>query len=232
VADVLLEDRLRALGEALEFRDEDTLVDDVLGALDVRPPSRWRRPLLVAAAVVVIALTVTLAVPSSRETIARWLGFDDYRIERVDVVPPTLTVPPEPAGISLEEAADRTGVTPLVAPELGPPREIQAPLGRYVLVRYDEALVATLPGTLDEGAFGKLGTMGMDVRAVEVGGLPGYWISGGPHVFLYTDADGVPREVRAAGDTLVWERGDTIVRVEGDLTLQRALEIAATLREP
>ena len=232
VADVLLEDRLRALGEALEFRDEDTLVDDVLGAVDVRPPSRWRRPLLVAAAAVLIALTVALAVPSSRETIARWLGFDDYRIERVDVIPPTVTVPPEPAGISLEEAADRTGVTPMVSPELGPPREIQAPLGRYILVRYDEALVATLPGTLDQGTFGKLGTMGMDVQAVDVGGAPGYWISGGPHVFLYTDADGVHREVRAAADTLVWQRGDTIVRIEGDLTLERALEIAATLREP
>ena len=45
-----------------------------------------------------VAMTVALAVPSSRETIARWLGFDDYRIERVDVVPPTVTVPPEPAG--------------------------------------------------------------------------------------------------------------------------------------
>ena len=98
MADVALEDRLRALGEALEFRDEETLVDDVLAALDVRPPSRWRRPLLVAAAVVLVAMTIALAVPSSRETIARWLGFDDYRIERVDVVPPTITVPPEPAG--------------------------------------------------------------------------------------------------------------------------------------
>ena len=120
----------------------------------------------------------------------------------------------------------------MVAPELGPPRVVQAPLGRSVVVRYDEALVATLPGTLDEGVFGKLGTAGLDVRAVEVGGAPGYWISGGPHVFLYTDADGVAREVRAAEDTLVWQRGDVIVRIEGDLTLERAQEIAAVLREP
>ena len=232
MADVLLEDRLQALGEALDFRDEDTLVHDVLAALEVRPARRWRRPLLVAAAVVLVAMIVALAVPSSRETIARWLGFDDYRIERVDVIPPTVTVPPEPASLSLEEAATRTGITPMVAPELGPPREVQAPLGRYVVVRYDEALVATLPGTLDEGTFGKLGTAGFDVRAVEVGGAPGYWISGGPHAFLYTDADGVAREVRVAEDTLVWQTGHTIVRIEGDLTLERAQEIAAMLREP
>ena len=232
MADVLLEDRLQALGEALDFRDEDTLVHDVLAALEERPARRWRRPFLAAAAVVLVTMIVALAVPSSRETIARWLGFDDYRIERVDVIPPTVTVPPEPAGLSLEEAATRTGITPMVAPELGPPREVQAPLGRYVVVRYDEALVATLPGTLDEGTFGKLGTAGFDVRAVEVGGAPGYWISGGPHAFLYTDADGVAREVRVAEDTLVWQRGDTIVRIEGDLTLERAQEIAAMLREP
>ena len=70
------------------------------------------------------------------------------------------------------------------------------------------------------------------MRARRGRGAPAYWITGGPHVFLYTDADGDAQEVRVAEDTLVWQRGDTIVRVEGDITLERAQEIAAMLREP
>ena len=73
----------------------------------------------------------------------------------------------------------------------------------------------------------------MAITTVDVGGATGYWISGDPHVFLYEDGDGVIREVRTALDTLVWSRGDVVVRVEGgDLTLERALEIATSVREP
>ena len=235
MADGSLEERLRALGEALEFPREDTLVDDVLAGTR---RTTGRGPMAPAAARRRGACCSWWSpsrspCPSSRHTIARWLGFDDCRIERVDVIPPTVTVPPEPAADRSRRRRTAPASRPLVVAGARPDRvEVQAPLGRYVVVRYDEALVATLPGTLDEGLVRQArhhrhATCGRRRR-----GAPGYWISGGPHVFLYTDADGEVREVRPAADTLVWQHGDIIVRIEGDITLERAQEIAATLREP
>lgn len=84
--------------------DRATVVDQVLTALDRRPspsPHRWR---FTAAAAV--ALAVVLAVPSSRQAIGRWLGFDAVRIERGPLLTaptspaltaPTVTVPTSPA---------------------------------------------------------------------------------------------------------------------------------------
>ena len=88
-------------------------------------------------------------------------------------------------------------------------------------------IIDTLPGRLDEGLYVKLVESGVQVTAVDVDGRPGYWITGEPHVLMYRDADGNVREARLAADTLVWQDGDVLVRVEGDMPLERALEIAA-----
>jgi hypothetical protein len=37
---------------------------------------------------------------------------------------------------------------------------------------------------------------------------------------------------RLAGNVLVWTRGDLTLRLEGNLTRQRALELARSIREP
>ena len=87
-------------------------------------------------------------------------------------------------------------------------------------------------GALDPGAFGKLVNAGADVQVVSVDGRTAYWVSGAAHVFFYRDGAQF-REQRLAGNTLVWQRGSDIVRVEGaDLTLAEALEIAAGIEEP
>ena len=227
-----VERRLTVFGASLRFPGEDELADHVVSRIERRPAIRWRRPLLAAAAVLLVVASAVVAVPSTRHAVARWLGFESLRIEVVDSLPAPVTVPPPPAGLTLEEAAAQVGVRPLVAPGLGEPVAIEAPLGRSILVRYDEVIVQTLPGLLDAGLFGKLGTTDAVVMPLEVDGAPAYWISGAPHVFLYEDDEGVPREVRTAGDTLVLSRGDVIVRIEGDLTLERAVKIARSLREP
>ena len=65
---------------------------------------------------------------------------------------------------------------------------------------------------------------------MDVNGHPGYWISGGQHLFFTYDRNGRRQEQRLAGNTLVWQAGDEIVRIEGvDLTLDEALAIAADL---
>lgn len=63
-------------------------------------------------------------------------------------------------------------------------------------------------------------------------GAPGLWISGAPHVFWYLAPDGefINESRRLVGDTLAWERDGVLYRIEGDITLERALEIAVSMR--
>jgi hypothetical protein len=189
MAELTLEARLVAAGEGLEFPRVDALTDDVLGALDEAgapaTPWRWRRALLAAAAVLLIVVAVTLAVPGSRRAVARWFGFDGYRIERVVELPDIEAAP--------------------------------APVGP-----------AVIRGDLTTDAFRKLVAAGTDVRPVSVNGHPGVWLSGDEHLFFSYRRGGERREQRLAGNTLVWQQGDEIVRIEGEeLTLSEALAIAA-----
>jgi hypothetical protein len=237
VTERLLEDRLVALGASMQFPDAESLVADVLAGLDdtETAPGR-RRVLIVAAAAVVITVVALAVIPDSRRAIARWLGFDGLRIERVVRLPDTAPAAERTATtMSLAEAAAAVGVEPLVSPMLGEPVAIDAPGRRYVAVHYvdgaADVLVATLPGDLEEVGFTKLVASGARVDEVAVDGARAYWVTGGAHVFMY-EAGGEVREARLADDTLVWQRGDVIVRVEGEITLRRALEIATSLDEP
>ncbi len=187
MSDLSLDARLVAMGEALEFPRAGALADDVVAALE-QPEARghrWRRPLLAVAAVALLVLAVTVAIPDSRRAVARWFGFDGYRIERVVDFPDV---------------------------DAGP-----APIGPLVT-----------RGDLTTDAFFKLTRFGTEVREVDVNGHAGFWIFGGEHLFFTYDRDGMRKEQRLAGNTLVWQQGDEIVRVEGvDLTLEEALQIAA-----
>jgi hypothetical protein len=77
----------------------------------------------------------------------------------------------------------------------------------------------------------KVAVMGV-VKEVTVGGQPGYWFSGEPHFFTYQDARGNLREeqTRLAGNTLIWQRGDLTLRLEGELSQEEALRIAESMR--
>ena len=233
MTDVALEQRLGALGAALRFPDEEALVRDVLAAIDGAPAARqWRRRLLVAAAVVLAVVAAVVAIPDSRHAVARWLGLERLPVEIVGTLPPAARAELG-SPLTLPDAAARADVVPYVATTLGAPVATYAPGGRYVAVRYDDdgtaVLVTTLPGKLDDIAFRKLVAAGVQVTAVPVGDADGVWISGEPHVFVYESRDGGMAEARPAADTLAWQVGDVIVRVEGDVPRDRALEIAAGL---
>jgi hypothetical protein len=70
------------------------------------------------------------------------------------------------------------------------------------------------------------------VEFVEVGGEPGYFFSGEPHFFTYRDAAGNLRDeqTRLAGNTLIWQRGDLTLRLEGELSKEEAIRIAESMR--
>ena len=72
-------------------------------------------------------------------------------------------------------------------------------------------------------SFTKVLGAGSDVRRVDVDGHPGLWIDGAPHEVVIRGVDGETEVRRFAGNTLLWQDGDTIRRVEGFASLDEAL---------
>ncbi len=60
-----------------------------------------------------------------------------------------------------------------------------------------------------------------------VGGTDALWFEE-PHEVVLLEPDGTRRteSARLAGHTLIWQDGNTTLRIEGDLALERAVEIA------
>ncbi len=92
-------------------------------------------------------------------------------------------------------------------------------------------LVTQFRGQLTADFIKKVVGMGV-VEEVTVAGEPGYWFSGEPHFFSYRDAAGgiTDERTRLAGNTLVWQRGEQTLRLEGQLSKEEALRIAASMR--
>ncbi|HVQ22737.1 MAG TPA: hypothetical protein VMT36_05650, partial [Candidatus Saccharimonadia bacterium] len=94
-------------------------------------------------------------------------------------------------------------------------------------------LVTQNRGDVDEGLANKLVDSGLGrVERLKVGSDDGYWFFGQPHVFWYIAEDGsvVEESRRLVGNTLVWQHGDVLYRIEGDISRDAALEIATSLR--
>ena len=87
-------------------------------------------------------------------------------------------------------------------------------------------LVQRVEGTLDRSKVMKLvDEVGARVVPITVNGADGFWIAGPPHLVRYLDADGRERAemTRLAGDTLVWQDGETLYRIETALGLEATL---------
>ena len=133
-------------------------------------------------------------------------------------------------------------------PELGPPDLAFAsgvlPGGRADLVwrprgglpasRYTDVglLLTEFLGSTTPDFIKKTEGSGGHVEQVTVAGEPGYWLSGPPHFVTFRDANGLPgsEETRLAGNVLLWQHGKLTLRLEGELSEQQALRIAASLR--
>lgn len=105
-------------------------------------------------------------------------------------------------------------------PGLTVPPDVELPAG---------VLVDRFDGSLDEDVITKVLGGGTGIERVDVGGRPGLWIDGVPHEVVIRDGTGALVTRRFAGKTLLWQDGDTIVRLEGAPTLDEALRLAASL---
>jgi len=190
--------------------------------------TRWQR----RAAVAVVALLVALlATPPVRAAVADWFGFAGVIVQRGpvgdgDAEPP----PPARGGLTVAEAADLVAFTPLVPAELGEPDAVEVSADRVIVsmswstgegpVRLDQ-----FDGRLDF----RIAKTSPNVQYAAVGDTDALWFEE-PHEVVVLDEQGRPRTetARLAGHTLIWPDGDVTLRLEGDLTLERAVEIGGS----
>jgi hypothetical protein len=251
-----LEQALVRLGGELQFPETPDLAATVRNRLAAAPPRRaWRRPrgrtFVLAFALFAVAVGAVMAVPPARSAILEFFGLEGATVQRVDELPEL------PAGVtsslqlgapvSLDEASGVARFDVLVPEVLGEPdgtyHSVVPPGGRISLV-YEpreglpEAretgvglLVTEYRGDLAPEFIGKMADEGVSIEPVTVDGEPGLWLEGEQHFFFYRNPDGetVEDTIRLAGNTLLLEQDNVLVRLEGEITRERALEIAASL---
>jgi hypothetical protein len=184
---------------------------------------------------VVAVLVALAATPPVRATVTDWFGFAGVVVEKGpdlgDEAPPPPEVKPT---TSLESAAEQVGFAPLVPAELGPPHAVEVSDDHVMVslawstgagpVRLDE-----FDGSLDY----TIAKTSPGVTFANVAGTDALWFER-PHEVVVLDEHGNRREesARLAGHTLIWPVGDLTLRLEGDLTLDRAVEIAESVAPP
>ena len=201
-------------------------------------PSAWPRSLALAtiglllitaaaaAAVLVLPglrLTLTPIVPTpsvpADELATRLALGDRVRLSSVDAPVPGLLGEPE------EVYSSRAGeVISLVYASDGELREL-ADTGIGLLVQQ-------INGSLERERIEKLvQEFGVAVTPVQVDGVHGFWISGPPHLVRYSGPSGEERSemTRLVGDTLVWQRGGVLYRIESGLGIEETLRIAESI---
>jgi hypothetical protein len=219
-----------------------------------------RRLLALAAAAVIIAAVVLVASPRARKAVADLLGIGGVAIRTSDTSPDTTSattsgststisastvVPPTdpPGSISVEDGASAIGVVPPLPAALGPPETTTLADGRLTLQWPPSAtlpatdlpgvgaLLAVFPGRVEEPLLEKVLGPGASYERVSVGGRPGVWLSGAPHLLMYVGPGGQIREdaLRLAGNTLIWTVGPHTYRLESALDRDAAIALAETV---
>jgi hypothetical protein len=243
-----LELALAELGRSIEFPPTPDLASRVRERIAAeREPRRTvrflpaRRTLIIALAVLAAVVGALMAVPGTRAAILEFFGLRGVTIERVENLP---TVPKQAdlnlgAPVTLERARELADFDVAVPEALGDPDEIyfsDFPSGGMVSFVYGSseeprALFSQFKGKTGEAVLKKV-EAGTNVEGVRVGGEPGFYLSGEPHVFGFVDRNGLFQEetVRLVGNVLVWERAPLTLRLEGDVSREEALRIARSVR--
>ena len=245
-----LERALVRLGDELAFPATPDVSARVLARIaEPAPRRRHRRARVVALAALGVAIAAALAVPQARTAILDLFGLRGATVERVETLP---RVPPasEQAldlGEPLPDAGTNVELPEVLVPAaLGPPDATYMDREQYglrlTLVYGPREGVPESPYTgvgvlisefAGEGAVRfveKMVDAGSTVDVLQVGPYPALWIEGGPHTVLFDGEDRVFEDHgRLAGNTLLVERDDVLVRIEGELTRERAIEIAESL---
>lgn len=149
--------------------------------------------------------------------------------------------------VSLDAARARLAFTPLLPSSLGSADVVYVrtpPAGGALSLVYASdvgrppavmsgvsILITEFRGDFEPEFIGKILGPDATIEPVSIRGESGYWISGAPHEIIYRNADGSqPDELRLATNTLLWQHGPLLIRIEGMQTRQQALAIVEGMR--
>jgi hypothetical protein len=243
-----LEQALREL--RIDWPGTPDLASSVRARLQPRPRRRpWKARIAIAIAVL---LGATMAIEPARSAILEALGLKGARIERKE---PTATPsPPQPGAtlgeglglgepVTLERATRDAGFAfGVPGAGLGPPDAVYLDQGR---VSFVYRAGGELPRSAETGAgllvtesralvapfIEKAAGPGTRIERLTIDGDPAYRLSGAPHGFAYQlEGEDVRfEEQRLAGSTLLVEHDGLLLRIEGRIPRERAIEIAESI---
>jgi hypothetical protein len=250
-----LERQLTRLGRALDWPATPDLAPSVAPRLQASPsrrslvrPTGFRRSLAIAlVGLLVLAGGVVAAVPSVRDSVLEFFGLQGATVERREELPSVPNLRPLALGerTTLAAAADESGFEPLVPRAAGRPNAVYLDARNAVSLAYRPRagmpesrgtglglLVTEFRGDVAPEYIGKIAQEATVIEELRVDGERAIWLEGAPHVFFYRDTDGsfVDETLRIAGNVLLLERGQLLIRLEGAFSRARALELAHSLR--
>lgn len=183
-----------------------------------RKRNRWLRAVVAALTAFAIAFAVSPAVRAGVQQLLEFAGVE-FRREA-----PKTTAPPLPSqDMSLDQAREQMPFEIHLPAALGTPDGVTVHEGQFVTLHYGDLRLDQFDGTISSTVGKLVHSDGVEQVGDKI------WIPY-PHVFFYIDRAGQwhTEEPRKAGQTLLWQRGQVTFRLEGDLTMQRALEISAS----
>jgi hypothetical protein len=236
-----LEQRLSALGGALQIPPAPDLVPAVLAQLPARRRRRRpaRRTLAVVLAATLLVAGGAMAAPPTRHVVLRILGLRGVQIERV----PRLPAPPAGAAHTLglrlgvghriapAEARRAVRFTILVPPGSPPGYLAHDVPGGRISFLIGGVLITEFRGTTTPFILKVLGPRAK-LTDVRVDGGPGVYLSRAPHEVFFAGPNGEAEtdRIRLANHVLLFDHRGLTVRIEGAPTLARALALARSLR--
>ena len=193
------------------------------------------RPLALGFAVLAAALAGVLAFsPGARSAFLELFRLKGATVELTETLPEV-----EVQAIDFGERVSRAEAERLVGFPLHDLGEPDAVFVRgttiatlvYGPVEKPRLALSQLRGGVWDGFVKKAGAGGTTVEDVTVNGEPGLFVSGDEHFVMFRDGQGniTDEQTYLAGTVLLWNRGELLLRLEGDLTREEALELARSV---
>lgn len=228
-----LERSLRGLREEIAWPETPRL------RLELEPRRRpLRRPLVLAFAVLAVTLAGVLALsPGARSAFLEIFDLRGASVELVETLPRVETQRLDYGDrVTRAEAERRVGFRLLGLAGEEPDGVYVRPGGRVATLVYGDPIrprlvLTQLRGAVFDGFVKKVAASGTRVDEVEVGGEQGLFVSGGEHYVIFRNARGDLEDepTYLAGDVLLWNRGELLLRLEGDFGRAEALELAESV---